>query len=94
MVGGPQSWFGCFGEEKQLLALSGVKSQFLGLPTHGAVIIPCALPCLPQAVIHLLKVYDAILLALEAQFQPHSSSYLADLTYSINLKLNCVQMCK
>jgi len=46
-VGGPQSWFGCFGEEKQLMALLGVKSQFLGHPAHGAVIVQSALPCLP-----------------------------------------------
>jgi hypothetical protein len=33
-------------------------------------------------------------LAFEAQFQPHFSSYSAILTYTVNLKLNCLQICK
>jgi len=67
-VGGPQSWFGCFGEEKQLLALLGIKSQFIGHPAHIEVIIWSALLCLLQAVIHHLKVYDAILLPWKHSF--------------------------
>lgn len=44
-MGGTKSWFRRFGEEKQLLAVLGIKSQFLDHPAHGAVIIQSALPC-------------------------------------------------
>jgi hypothetical protein len=38
-LGGPQNWSGCYGEEKNLLPLLGIKLQFLGRPAHSLVTI-------------------------------------------------------
>jgi len=35
--GGPHCWSQCFGQEKNLLTLSGMEPQFLGCPAHSLV---------------------------------------------------------
>jgi len=42
--GPPKSWSGCFGEEKDLLALVGIKPQFPGCPAYSLVTILTDIP--------------------------------------------------
>jgi len=55
-------------EKRNSSWLVGIKSQFVGHPAHSAVIIRYAPPCLLQAVIRRLKVYDVILLTWKHSF--------------------------
>lgn len=34
---GPESWSGCFGEEKNVLSLPGIEPQFFTCPAHSVV---------------------------------------------------------
>lgn len=45
-LGGPQNWSGSYREEKCILHLLGIKSQFLSLPDYSLVTVPTEPSCL------------------------------------------------